>query len=259
MNERRVEFQSDGTTLRARWYEPEDVVAFPVALLATGDGPSGSKGETWTNLVPMFEERGIGVFLFDFAGLGDSEGERRELTLSRGITNLKDAMAELQRNERVDRDRVGALGASFGGNVLLACAADVPLLRAIALKSPCSYLPEAFLCEFGPALVERWREAGFLEEVGFDYQAFLDPLAISTYREAGRITAPVRVIHGGADSIVPVRQSHDLLTYLRSGSLRVLDNADHWYAEGDEWELMATDLVEFLGAALTSPESPDGS
>jgi uncharacterized protein len=255
MKERRVEFQSNETTLRARWYEPEGTDRFPVVLLATGDGPSGSNGQTWTNLVPMFGERGIGVFVFDFAGLGDSEGKRRELTLSRGIENLKAAVAEVQRNERLDHERVGALGASFGGNVLLSCAADTPLLSAIGLKSPCSYLPEAFVCEFGAALVERWREAGFLEEVGFDYQALLDPLAISTYKEARRITVPVRIVHGGADSVVPVRQSHDLLAYLHNGSLRVIDGADHWYADGNEWELMAADLVEFLCAELIGPGS----
>jgi dipeptidyl aminopeptidase/acylaminoacyl peptidase len=254
MHERSVEFSSGGDNLHARWYEPEGIESFPVVLLATGDGPSGSNGQTWVGLIPKFEDKGIGVFLFDFAGLGNSDGERRSLTLSKGIVNLKDAVSEMERSARTDLARLGALGASFGGNVLLACAADLPQIRAIGLKSPCCYLPEAFICEFGRELVEQWREASYLDEVGFDYRAFLDPLTISTYQEASRIAKPVRVVHGGADSIVPVRQSHDLMHYLRQGTLRLIAGADHWYADGDEWELMADDLVAFLETELRSIE-----
>lgn len=253
---RDTEFQSDGITLRGRWYEPEGEGKFPVVIFASGDGPKGSGGETWTNLVPKFERHGFGVFAFDFAGLGSSDGERRALTLSRGVSNFRDAMTELQGNRRVDSARIGALGASFGGNVVLLAAGDLPALRAIALKSPCSYMPEAFVSEFGFDRVERWRSEGYLEEIGFDYAAFLDPLGVSTYELVKRIEVPMRIVHGGADSVVPVRQSHDLTVFLQDGSLRVIEGADHWYAEGDEWEIMAEDLVDFLALVLCDRSNP---
>ena len=252
MIERRVEFQSEGITLRGQWHEPRDSQSFPVVLFATGDGPSGSKGQTWTNLIPMFAAHHVGVLLFDFAGLGYSDGERRQLTLSRGLANLTAAVAELRSNPRVNLERVGAFGSSFGGNALLLGAAQLPTIKVIGLKSPACYLPEAFLCEFGHEVVERWSKDGYLDEVGFDYEAFLDPLTVSTYAAARAISYPVRVVHGGADSIVPTRQSRDLIHYLQSGSLRVIDGADHWYAEGNQWETMAKDLVGFLVRELTS-------
>ena len=64
------------------------------------------------------------------------------------------------------------------------------------------------------------------------------------------VAVPVRVVHGSADSAVPLRQSRDLMRFLRDGSLYVIEGADHWYAEGDEWQRMATDLVEFFSKTL---------
>ena len=84
-----IEF-SDGTnTLYGTWGVPSGVDSYPLVILATGDGPSGSKGQTWQQLIPMLLAKGIGTFLFDFSGLGNSPGVYRELNLSLGCTNFR--------------------------------------------------------------------------------------------------------------------------------------------------------------------------
>ena len=59
---------SDGTnTLYGSWSIPDNTEDYPLVVLATGDSPKGSQGQTWQQLVPMLNAQGIGTFLFDFA------------------------------------------------------------------------------------------------------------------------------------------------------------------------------------------------
>jgi len=246
-----ITFKDNNTVLRAKWFEPENAKEqYPVVLLATGDGPKGSGGQTWATIPKMLNEKGIAAFLFDFAGLGKSDGMRKELTISTGISNFKAALRQIGKHTGHAPKSVGVFAASFGGNAaLLACATE-PDIKAIALKSPCCYLPEAFICEFGHDLVNKWANTGFLEQIGFNYDSFIDSLRYSTYEAATKIDATVMVAHGEADTIIPFRQSQDLMHYLKEGDLVGIPGADHWYAEGDQWQQMATTLVDFLANEL---------
>jgi len=245
-----IEFKDNDITLIGQWFEPEDCEHYPVVLLATGDGPSGSKGLTWVNIVPRFLELNYGCFLFDFDGLGYSPNQRRDLTMTKGISNVRAAIKEIKRNPRADTSRIAGVGASFGGNALLLAAPMEPDIKVLALKSPCCFIAEAFICELGLQKVEQWSREGYLEEAGFNYDAFLDSYNHNTYEAASKIEIPVRVVHGSKDSAVPLRQSLDLMKFLKNGSLTVIEDADHWYAEGNEWELMAADLIAFVKANL---------
>lgn len=241
-----INFDDNGTTLIGQWFEPEGFDNYPVVLLATGDGPSGSKGLTWVNLVPRFLELNFGCFLFDFDGLGHSPNRRRDLTMTKGVSNIHAAIREIEKNSKADSTRIAGVGASFGGNALLLAAPDEPSITVLALKSPCCFIAEAFACEIGLDKVEKWSVEGYSEEAGFNYDAFLDSYNHNTYAAAKRIKAPVRVVHGSKDSAVPIRQSMDLMKFLENGSLTVIEGADHWYSEGNEWEMMATDIIAFV-------------
>ncbi len=104
--------------------------------------------------------------------------------------------------------------------------------------------------ELGHEQMAKWGSEGYLEEVGHTYDIVLDALFHNTYEAASRIEAPVRIVHGTSDSSVPIRHARDLLKVLPSGSMREIPGADHWYAEGDEWDQMARDLVSFMKASL---------
>ena len=140
-----IEFEDAGTILRGRFFTPKGKKDYPLVILATGDGPRGSNGLTWKNLVPLLIEKGIGAFLFDFAGLGNSDGERRNLTLKIGMSNFIRAIEEVRKHKDHNPTKLGIIAASFGGNVALLIAEKCPNIKAIGLKSPCCYLPEAFL------------------------------------------------------------------------------------------------------------------
>lgn len=253
MTDRNLEQFSDGDDLLVGSFEyPDAGDAPPLVVLLTGDGPGGSNGMTWSQLANRLRERGIASFLFDFKGLGHSPGAYEELTLSVGCRNLDAAMDYIRQAGQHDVSRVALLGASYGGNVALLKAAEYPEVRAIALKSPSSFLPEGYELQYGSEAVAAWGEAGYSEEIGLNYTAVLDSLFHNTFAAASRIQVPVRIAHGTADSAVPIRHSRDLVRVMPNGSLFEIPGADHWYAEGDEWAQMATDLVDFLARELAA-------
>ncbi len=245
-----IEFVDNGTVLRGKFFVPNSNTKYPLVILATGDGPNGSNGLTWKNIVPMLLKKGIGSFLFDFAGLGNSSGERRNLTLPIGVSNFSSVMDQVRNHVGHDQDKIGLIGASFGGNIALLVAADYPEIKAVGLKSPCCYLPEAFVSEYGEEEMERWAKLGYTETAGFNYTAVEEALKISTYSYAEKIDVPVCIVHGTADSAVPIRQSRDLVRLLKNSELIPIEGADHWYANGNEWEQMANHLVGFMERML---------
>ncbi|MFE4249796.1 alpha/beta hydrolase [Streptomyces sp. NPDC056910] len=222
----------------------------PLVILATGDSPSGSDGQTWQQLTPRLLARGMAVLLFDFSGLGHSPGVYRELTLTVGCQNFDAVMEWAQAEGEHDRGRIGIVGSSYGGNVALLRAVDYPSIGAIGLKSASTFLPEGYQLQYGVELMKSWGEDGYSEEVGLNYTAVLDSLFHNTYEAASRISCPVRIVNGTADTAVPIRHARDLLRVMPNASIFEIEGADHWYAESDEWERMATNIIDFLGAHL---------
>ncbi|MGH2750015.1 MAG: alpha/beta hydrolase [Actinomycetota bacterium] len=246
-----IKFDYNGGHLVGSWGIPTNARSgFPLVVLATGDGPNGSEGQTWTQLVPILLHRGIGTFLFDFAGLGHSPGVYDDLTLTSGCRDFRAAMEFVTLSGNHNMDRVGVIGSSFGGNVALLEAANFPQVKAIGLKSASTFLPEGYQIEYGAKLMEDWGREGYSEKVGHKYTIVLDSLFHNTYEAASRIDAKVRIVHGTADTSVPIRHARDLLRVLKHGSIFEIEGADHWYAEGDEWQRMASNLVDFMSDEL---------
>lgn len=241
-----VEFTDGTNTLYGSWGRPSGVENYPLVILATGDGPSGSKGQTWQQLVPMLLSKGIGTFLFDFSGLGHSPGIYRELTLSIGCKNFRGVVDFVSNNGQHDRERIGVIGASYGGNVALLEASKFQQIKAIGLKSPSAFLPEGYQLQYGAELMEQWGRDGYSETVGLNYSSVIDSLFHNTFSEASRINAPVRIVQGTCDSAVPIRHARDLIKVLPNGSLFEIEGADHWYSEGNEWQRMADNILEFM-------------
>jgi pimeloyl-ACP methyl ester carboxylesterase len=249
---RLVEFLADdGAQLVGSWGLPQGKSSgYPLILLATGDGPNGSKGDTWKKIVPMLNNGGVGTFLFDFAGLGHSPGTYADLTLTRGCRDFRAAVAHVTSSGSHDRTNLGVIGSSFGGNVALLEAARHPEIKAVGLKSASTFLPEGYEIELGHDQMAKWGADNFLEETGHTYDIVLDSLFHNTYAAAHEIEVPVRIVNGTKDSSVPIRHARDLLKVLKNGSILEISGADHWYAERDEWQRMADDLFSFMVRTL---------
>ncbi len=111
---------SDGLEL-AGWYVPSKngaaVIAFP--------GRNGPQAQT-----RMLARHGYGVLLFDRRGQGESEGDPHGFGWE-GEKDIKAAVAFLQRRPDVDPERIGGLGLSVGGELMLQAAAETDAIKAV--------------------------------------------------------------------------------------------------------------------------------
>ena len=111
---------SDGLTLRG-WYVPSKngaaVISFP-----------GRKGPQ--KPARMLARHGYGVLVFDRRGEGESDGEPNIFGWG-GDRDIKAAIRFLQQRPDVDPGRIGGIGLSVGGEMMLEAAAETDDLRAV--------------------------------------------------------------------------------------------------------------------------------
>jgi dienelactone hydrolase len=111
---------SDGLAL-AGWYVPSRngaaVIAFP--------GRSGP-----VEHARMLARHGYGVLLLDMRGQGESEGDPNSFGWG-SEKDLDAAIAFLEQRPDVDDGRIGGLGLSVGGELMIETAASNPALRAV--------------------------------------------------------------------------------------------------------------------------------
>ena len=111
---------SDGLTLKG-WYVPSKngaaVISFP-----------GRKGPQ--KPARMLASHGYGVLVFDRRGEGVSDGDPNAFGWN-GDRDIKAAVDYLQTRPDVDPDRIGGIGLSVGGEMMIEAAAEDHDLRAI--------------------------------------------------------------------------------------------------------------------------------
>lgn len=238
--------------LRGRLISPDDKrLAHRTVVMLTGDGPKGTRSLSWINMPPRLLRHGIASFLFDFEGLGFSDGDRRALTLTKGIEQFAGAMKFFRGQRWFDKKKLGVLASSFGASVLLASAPVANSFKAIGLKSPAPFLPDAYVSEVGAENLDKWAQNGFLEANGYSFEVLLDALRYDGYISARDIKVPVLITHGSDDCIVPIVQSKYLFQCLGGlKRLEVFEGVGHGYSEGDAWDRMADLFTQWFANTL---------
>jgi uncharacterized protein len=116
-----VSFTTDDGLQLTGWYVPSTnraaVIAFP--------GRKGPQRQT-----RMLVRHGYGVLLFDRRGEGDSEGDPNAVGWN-GDRDIKAAIAFLRERPDVDADRIGGIGLSVGGELMLETASETDALKAV--------------------------------------------------------------------------------------------------------------------------------
>ncbi len=116
-----VSFTTDDGLELTGWYVPSKnraaVIAFP--------GRKGPQRQT-----RMLVRHGYGVLLFDRRGEGDSEGDPNAVGWN-GDRDIKAAIAFLRERPDVDPDRIGGIGLSVGGELMLETASETDQLKAV--------------------------------------------------------------------------------------------------------------------------------
>ncbi len=206
-----VEFLSrrGDVTLRG-WFLPAEANS-PTLIFVHGIGSIRS-GNNATELAAAMVELGFSVLLFDLRAHGTSEGEK----ISGGIFESQDVLGafDFVLAQGTLPERIGVLGFSMGAGTSVLAAADEPRIQALVIDSTYASatdlisqetarktpFPEWLVSIFVPG-------ANFLADIIYD----IDLDALAPEARVAELDYPVMVIHGTADTRIPV--DHGLRVY----------------------------------------------
>lgn len=204
---------------------------------------SAKEGTKQRAFARIFEESGFSVLRFDFSFCGESEGRFEEITFAQEVDDLRAAVGWVREH---GGDPVGLLGSSMGGAVALLYASGDPTIEALvtlaAVGQPTGI---ADRMEDLKRKTQEWKDEGaqFGAEGEPGEPFFEDARRQDVLGAARRISAPLLVLHGGQDEVVPVEDAHAI--HANAGgpkALKVLPGGDHRFTRPQ-------DLEEALNAA----------
>jgi pimeloyl-ACP methyl ester carboxylesterase len=166
---------------------------------------------TWAEMAPLGHDLhtlDYDVLLFDLRGHGQSDPAR--LTMGRRERADIRAVQSWALEQGFTPDRIGWLGYSMGASTVLMEAANNPDIQVAVIDSPFGSLPEVLRTQLSKhSHLPRWFNPGVLAAARVAYGVRTDDLIpIRSARRWG--SRPLLLIHGEADSVVPVSQARRL-------------------------------------------------
>lgn len=229
----------------------------PLILLAHG-GPTAQDEPGFDWWAQAFASRGYVVLQPQFRGSAGLGWEH----LSAGFgqwgrtmqTDLSDGVRFLAAQGMIDPKRVCIVGGSYGGYAALAGPTlDRGVYRCAVAVAPVAD-PHGFLSwrrdrqiRSDSVALRFWTR--FMGVESYDDSKLAD---ISPAAHAAQADAPILLIHGTNDTVVPISQSEDMDNALRTAGKTVsfikLDSEDHWLSRSETREQMLAASVAFLNA-----------
>ena len=131
-----IEFRSEGTTIRGRFYLPAGSSGpLPVVVMAPGLG--GLIQHSPLDYAEVFVRGGLAVLAYDHPRFGVSDGlPRQDVDPVLQRRTYRDAISFVQQLPEVDPRRVGLWGSSYGGGHVIEVAAQDPRVRCVVSQVP---------------------------------------------------------------------------------------------------------------------------
>lgn len=232
-----VELIVGGLTLRGMLHQPETKAPSPIVILL--HGITGTKLEPhriFLKTSRTLEAAGIASIRFDFSGHGESDGDFLNMTLTREVEEAKAILSYTKSLSFVDANRVGLLGFSLGGAVASIVAGEAPLeIKSMALWAPAGHAYEDIkkIAESAstddPEYYHLWGNVWKKSSLN-DFKQW------EIYRTAAAYQGPVLIMHGSADTSVPLADSERYLAlYDNSAKMQIVKDANHTF-DDVSWE-----------------------
>jgi fermentation-respiration switch protein FrsA (DUF1100 family) len=133
-----IEFQSEGVTCRGWLYLPERrAAATRVPAVVMAHGFSAVKEMRLDRFADAFAAAGLASVVFDYRGLGTSDGEpRQDLDPYAQLRDYRNAISWARRRPELDPERIGVWGSSYSGGHALMLGALDRRVRAVVAQVP---------------------------------------------------------------------------------------------------------------------------
>lgn len=226
-----IELENQGQKIYGIAYIPEtENERVPLAICAHGLGGSYQSNAAYAE---QLASHGIAAYCFDFRGGGGSrsDGDTTEMSVMTEVSDLEVIIEAAAGWEFVDENKVVLLGTSQGGiTSAIAAARHTDRISGLVLMYPAFLVGDAVHEQFDSLeeVPDRfqfiWITAGrpYVEDM-WDYNA---------YEEIGNYTGKVLLLHGSADSIVPVSYSDRAAEVYGDVEYYVIDGAGHGFHGG---------------------------
>ena len=210
----------------------KEAKGLPLVVLPHG-GPHSEDTVSFDWWAQAFASRGYAVFQPNFRGstnrndafklAGYGEWGRKMQT------DISDGVAALAKKGIIDPERACIVGASYGGYAALAgVTLQHDLYRCAVAVAPVSDLRDMYREDYRASGDLKITKSSLLEQLG--------PMdrwdAVSPRRHAAQADAPILLIHGRDDTVVPYSHSHRMADALKDSGkpfeLITLDGEDHW-------------------------------
>ena len=117
--EQNIGFYSDGYQIAGVLFEPETAPNNSCPGVVLCQGMVGVKEYFWfPHIARRLVELGCVALIWDYRGVGDSEGESGYLNPLEQADDIRSGLTYLETNEKVDPDRLALLGFSFGAGMV---------------------------------------------------------------------------------------------------------------------------------------------
>jgi dipeptidyl aminopeptidase/acylaminoacyl peptidase len=228
----------------------------PLVVLPHG-GPESRDVRDFDWLAQFLASRGYAVLQPQFRGsTGYGEAHRKAGYRQWGRLmqdDVTDGVKALIEQGKVDPKRVCIVGASYGGYAALAGAAFTPELYACAVSiagvsdlTAMLYYEENFGGKESDSL-SYWKD-----HIGPATSP--DVISKSPAHAAAHVRAPILLLHGLNDSVVPIAQSREMAKELKSANkpytLVELPGEDHWLSRSETRTRVLTEMDKFLATYL---------
>lgn len=227
----------DGLKLCGIWHLP---VAPTKKAIILAHGLTVDKDEEgiFIELAELLKNNGYAVLRFDFRGSGESDGKSVDMTISGDLLDLKAAVDEAKTN---GYQKLGLLGASFGGGIAVLYTANNPaLLQCLCLWNPVLNYDHVFIHPTSPWLLgskdriktdlqnKGWTEIGS-SNFPVGKKLYDEMERIFPYEILKKILLPTLIVHGDKDYYVPIEDSIKYVTTLKNGKLITIKDGQHGF------------------------------
>ncbi len=189
-----ITFQVKRQSLSGVLYIPKSTSSRPGVVMYHGRGSSKKR---YTDRAEMLAKAGFVTLVFDFRGCGESEGSFEDQTIAMGFEDARAGFDFLIGQERVDPNRVGVYGGSFGGYHAV-LVSEQRSVKSLMLEAPAVCKDEWW--NITPESIEETRRSIYREINDID--------SAKVFKSVEKYAGNVLIIEHEHDEIIPKRMTH---------------------------------------------------
>lgn len=176
------------------------------------------------------QKLGILVLRFDFEGCGDSEGDPKDLTVKREVSDLESAIQNTLAICDIDSRNIAILGDSLGACVATLFAKTYKnKIKTLIFWSPALCQKKLLKKWYSEKEIQKLKKKRFIfkkeKEISFAY--YLENKNKDYSKLLSEINLPILAIHGSKDEDIPLEFSKKLAKNYKNFHLKVIKGANH--------------------------------